>query len=136
MQHATCTMFEAQVRSGSPSRRNTAIWSATRSHADDATRRLINREVQFLPGPPESAIRTNDCENTRTSAGLWVQLCRDTSTRYALVVANHRWPLLKSQHAIAMGLTKVTWQMLRQTKNRKEFLSVSKQPCAWRDRLK
>src|SRR5690348_13255780 len=87
MQHAICTMFEAQVRRGSASRRNAAIWNATRSHADDATRRLINRGAQILPGPPESAIRTNDCENTRTSAGPTFQLSRDTSTRYALVVA-------------------------------------------------
>src|SRR5215471_12565244 len=83
MQHAICTMFEAQVRSGSASRRNAAIWNATRSHADDATRRLINRGAQILPGPPESAIHTNDCENTRASAGRTVELYTDTSPRYA-----------------------------------------------------
>src|SRR5215469_2653401 len=128
MQHATCMMFEAQVRRGSASRRNAAIWSATRSHADHATRRLIKRRDQLLPGPPGSAIRTNDCENTRTSAGPTFQLLRDTSTRYAPVVANHRWPLLKSQHAIAMGLTEVMWQPLRQMKNRREFCPGKSSP--------
>ena len=109
-QHAICTMFETQVRSGSRSRRNAAIWSATRSHADDATRRLINRRVQFLPGPPESAIRTNDCENTRDPPpGAWSSWVETLLPRYALIVANHRWPLFKSQHTISMGLTKVTW---------------------------
>src|SRR5215472_2470054 len=50
-QHATCTMFDAQVRSGSPSSRNAAIWSATSSPAANATRRLISREHSVLPWP-------------------------------------------------------------------------------------
>src|SRR5215472_1864784 len=74
-QHATCTMFDAQVRNGSPSSKNAATWRATRIQANDAIRRLINRGTQCLPVPPGSAIRTNDCENTEPPPGARSSSC-------------------------------------------------------------